>query len=226
MAPQVVITTQLASWQLSILSDMYGHASFMTDVPSSRHPAMYIAKYAWWRHEMETFSALLSICAGNSPVTGEFPAQRPVTRTFDVFFDLRLNKRLSKQSWGWWFETQSRSLWRHCNVTDVPSSRHPAMYIAIYARKWIMTEVNPLVISPLTALMDAYINHTTEIFLFAPLFFKMKVFILLSKLLIFTLIARFMGANMAPIWAPCWPHTLCYLGNCILLCLFTYDQFQ
>ena len=61
------------------------------------------------------FSALLAICAGNSPVPGEFPAQRPVTRSFDVFFDLRLNKRLSKQSWGWWFETLSRPLWRHCN---------------------------------------------------------------------------------------------------------------
>ena len=57
---------------------------------------------------METFSALLAICAGSSPVPGEFPAQRPVTRNFDVFFDLRLNKRLSKQSWGWWFETLSR----------------------------------------------------------------------------------------------------------------------
>ena len=69
----------------------------------------------WWRHQMETFSALLAICAGNSPVPGEFPAQRPVTRSFDVFFDLRLNKRLSKHSWGWWFETLSRSLWRHRN---------------------------------------------------------------------------------------------------------------
>ena len=49
---------------------------------------------------------------GNSPVTGEFPAQRPVTRKFDAFFDLRLDKRLSKQSWGWWFETPSHSLWR------------------------------------------------------------------------------------------------------------------
>ena len=47
---------------------------------------------------METLAALLSICAGNSPVPGEFPAQNPVTRSFDVFFDLRLNKRLSKQS--------------------------------------------------------------------------------------------------------------------------------
>ena len=43
---------------------------------------------------METFSALLTLCAGNSPVTGEFPAQKPVTRSFDVFFDLRQNKRL------------------------------------------------------------------------------------------------------------------------------------
>ena len=69
----------------------------------------------WWRHQMETFSALLAICAGNSPVTGEFPTQRPVTRGFDAFFDLRLNKRLSKQSWGWWFETPSRPSWRHHN---------------------------------------------------------------------------------------------------------------
>ena len=64
---------------------------------------------------METFSALLAICVGNSPVPGEFPAQRPVTQSFDVFFDLCLNKRLSKQSWDWWFETLSRPLWRHRN---------------------------------------------------------------------------------------------------------------
>ena len=69
----------------------------------------------WWRHQMETFCALLAICAGNSPAPGEFPAQRPVTRSFDVFFDLRLNKRLSKHSWGWWFETPPCPLWRHSN---------------------------------------------------------------------------------------------------------------
>ena len=67
---------------------------------------------------METFSTLLNICAGNSPVPGEFPAQKPVTRSFDIFFDLRLNKQLSKQSWGWCFETQSGSLWRQCNVIE------------------------------------------------------------------------------------------------------------
>ena len=52
---------------------------------------------------------------GESTGPGEFPARRPVTRSFDVFFDLRLNNRLSKQSWGWWFETLSSPLWRHCN---------------------------------------------------------------------------------------------------------------
>ena len=71
--------------------------------------------YSWWRHQIETFSALLALCAGNSPVTGEFPAQRPVTRSFDVFFDVRLNQQLSKQLRRRWFETPSRSLWPHCN---------------------------------------------------------------------------------------------------------------
>ena len=68
-----------------------------------------------WRHQMETFYALLALCEGNSPAIGEFPSQRPVTRSFDVFFHLRLNKRLSIQSWSWWFDTPSRSLWRHFN---------------------------------------------------------------------------------------------------------------
>ena len=74
-------------------------------------------RVSWWRHQVETFSALLAICAVNSPITGEFPTQRPVTRNFDVFFDLSLNKRLRKQSWGRWHETSSRPLWlwRHCN---------------------------------------------------------------------------------------------------------------
>ena len=44
---------------------------------------------------------ITGLCARNSPVNGEFPAQRPVTGSFDVFFDLRLNKQLSKQSWCW-----------------------------------------------------------------------------------------------------------------------------
>ena len=69
----------------------------------------------WWRHQMEIFSALLAICVGNSPVPGELPTQRPVTWSFDVYFDLRPNKRLSKQSLGWGFETLSPPLWGHRN---------------------------------------------------------------------------------------------------------------
>ena len=80
---------------------------------------------AWWRHQMEAFSVLFAIYAGNSTVPGEFSAQRPVTQSFDVFFDLRLNKRLSKQSWSWWLETLSHPLWRHCNGLLLPNQNHP-----------------------------------------------------------------------------------------------------
>ena len=57
------------------------------------------------------------------PLCGEFTghrSQRPATRNFDIFFDLRLDERLSKHSWGWWFETPSHSLWRHCNMQYIP----------------------------------------------------------------------------------------------------------
>ena len=64
-----------------------------------------------WKH-----FPLLAFCAGNSPVTSNFPSQRPVTRSFHVFFDLRLNKRLHKQSWGWWFETPAHQISRHCYI--------------------------------------------------------------------------------------------------------------
>ena len=57
----------------------------------------------WWRHQMEMFSALLALCEGNPPVTGGLPSQRPVTQNFDVFFDVRRYKRLSKQSRRRWF---------------------------------------------------------------------------------------------------------------------------
>ena len=99
------------AWYLmTTLSIIFNRVSFFRSPPTT-----ISLPYSWWRHQMEAFSALLAICAGNSPVTGEFPSQTPVTRSFDVFCDLRLNKRFSKQSWGWWFETLSRPLWRHCN---------------------------------------------------------------------------------------------------------------
>ena len=89
------------------------------------HSRKYFCRCTWWRHQMETFSALLAICVENSPVSGEFPAQRPVTRSFDVFFDLRLNKRLSKHPWGWWIETPSGPLWRHSNENAGHSVQRP-----------------------------------------------------------------------------------------------------
>ena len=72
---------------------------------------------SWWHHEMASFSVLLALCVGNSPVTGKFPSQRPVTQGFEVFFDLCLNKQLRKQSWGRWFETPLHPLRRHSNVS-------------------------------------------------------------------------------------------------------------
>ena len=95
---------------------------------------------SWWRHQMEPFSMLLALCVGNSPVTGEFPSQRPVTRRFDVFFDLRQNKRLSKQRRR--FHMPFRSLWRHCNVgylvrvSLVSSECFVVVVIALHALSW------------------------------------------------------------------------------------------
>ena len=56
---------------------------------------------------------ITALCEENPPVTGGFPPQRPVTGSFDVFFDLSVNKLLIKHSRRWWFETQLRSSWRH-----------------------------------------------------------------------------------------------------------------
>ena len=82
---------------------------------------------------METFSVLLALCAGNSPITAEFPSQRPVKWSFDVFFDLSLKKkRLSKQSCGWWFEIPSCSLWHHCNEWGISGMVLPCLICAKY----------------------------------------------------------------------------------------------
>ena len=65
------------------------------------------------------------------PLCGEFTGDRwrPVTRSFDVLFDLRLNERLNKQSWGWWFETLLRPLWRHSNEIRFPSTTAAVLWI-------------------------------------------------------------------------------------------------
>ena len=93
--------------------------------PSSlvRLGSLLIRILTWWRHQMQTFTALLALCVGIPRVTGGFPSQRPVTRTFDVFLDLCLNKRLCKRS-RHRFETPSCSLWRHSNDIDTEFFQH------------------------------------------------------------------------------------------------------
>ena len=97
---------------------------------SNRHQAQLV-----W-HPKQKGSNMMTSSNGNifrvtGPLCGEFtdlrwnPLTKPVTRSFDVVFDLRLDKRLSKQSWGWWFETPSCSLWRHCNVIISHTARSP-----------------------------------------------------------------------------------------------------
>ena len=119
-----IVTFRLIFWQTRILTT-FAHAQI--NRRASRVSALgalvtcvaiglCVATRSWWRHQMGTFSALLAICAGNSPVTGEFPTRRPVTRSLGVFFDLHPNKRLSKHWWGLWFETPPCQLWRYCNV--------------------------------------------------------------------------------------------------------------
>ena len=123
------------------------------------HPIHY-PQGAWWRHQTDTFSALLVICAGNSPVNGEFPAQKPVRRSFAVFLDLRLNKRLSKQWWSWWFETPLRSLLRHCNDTKLRwfSAICLPIFLRLYSLargqvllKWPRRALGNLTIAPVPA---------------------------------------------------------------------------
>ena len=81
----------------------------------------------WWRHQMETFTALLALCVGNSQVTSEFTSQRSVTRNFDVFFVLHPNIRLSKQWWGWWFETPLECHPRIYNPTKTHFESSPSV---------------------------------------------------------------------------------------------------
>ena len=83
-----------------------------------------VESHGWRRHQMDTFSALLALCVGNSPVTGEFPAQRPVTRSFDVFFDLRLIT-------GWVNNRKAGDLRRHRAHYDVTISGGRMDHIAL-----------------------------------------------------------------------------------------------
>ena len=91
--------------------------------------------YTWWRHQMDKFSMLLALCEGNQPMTSGFPSQRPVTRSFDVFFDLHKNKRLGNNR-RQWFEAPLCSLWRHCNVSPAYYSKRSLSLRAYDTLSW------------------------------------------------------------------------------------------
>ena len=80
--------------------------------------------FSRWRHQMEAFSALLALCVGNSPVTGDFPSQRTSNAELWCFFDVGESKWLNKMS-SWWFETQWHPVWCHFNaIGNIHHDRH------------------------------------------------------------------------------------------------------
>ena len=118
---------------------MYGNLIFLID--NSESNCIKLNQYMMTSSNGNIFRVTGPLC-GEFTGPGEFPTQRPVTRSFDVFFDLRLNKRLSEQPWGWWFETPSWSLWRQCNdhvthVYKVEAWDWAYEYVSvIYVVKW------------------------------------------------------------------------------------------
>ena len=141
---------------------------------------------SWWRHQMEAFSALLALCAGihwslvNSP-------QSPVIWSFKIFFDLRLNKGLRKQSWGCWFETPSCLLWRYCNDASVKLSIH----FHISPNRTSLMAV--LLVSPFLFFFSVY--NCVPLLVLCSLCIFLHIFTFNFKL---TLIARFMGQSWGP----------------------------
>ena len=72
--------------KIDYLSQQIKQSPFSVNTDNGRklcNASAWIFRKSWWRHQMETLSALLTLCAGNSPVTGKFPLQRPLTRSFD-----------------------------------------------------------------------------------------------------------------------------------------------
>ena len=123
-----------------------------------------------------------------SPVNS--PHKGPVTRSFDVFFDLRLNKWLSKQSWGWWFETPSCSLWRPCNEGNVASGEHiEAWSNTLCRRHFQRTSLN---------------QNTSETWLHQSSFLWIRLFTMTSSNgNIFSATGNLCGEFTGQRWIPC-----------------------
>ena len=121
--------------------------------------------YLWWMAIMMTSSnenifRVTGYLCGDFTGPGEFPAQRPVTRGFDVFCDLRRNNGLNKQSWGWWFETPPWSLWRQCNVFH--NRTYMEILWGLYYLPWNTCGVFRVIIRPRCSSWDTFHWHTVE----------------------------------------------------------------
>ena len=114
MIVTAMIVTVSPQWSMSLTSLVYNFCSYKLLVRDFLYIGYFYEVFMMTSSNGNIFRVTGPLC-GEFTGPGEFPSQRPVTRSFDVFFDLHLNKRLSKQSRGWRFETPSRPLWRHCN---------------------------------------------------------------------------------------------------------------
>ena len=116
MSPYAWVMNRLMSQVWYVFSVSY----HLWLIPMKHSPSALLGVYnervlTWWRHQMETLSALLVICVGNSPVTGKFAPQRPVARSFDVSLICAWINGWVNNREVLWFETPSCALWRHCN---------------------------------------------------------------------------------------------------------------
>ena len=118
---KIVVCT--GSWSWYYYSNGAASSAELIALSANRSNRSAAEQITRWRHQMETFSALLALC-------GDFTDHRwiPFAKASDaelwcLFSDLRPNKRLSKQSRFRWFEMPSRSLWRYCNEIDRIVSR-------------------------------------------------------------------------------------------------------
>ena len=153
----VCLRASVLCWGHECCASVYQRQDYPPCILSREYPAQFwcqvavvskVLPTAWsreflkpreWYAKRAGYSVMTSSDGNIFRVTGplcrEFtgnrwiPSQWPVTRSFDVFFDLRLNKRLSKQSRRRWFEMPSRLLWRHCNAEKYDSTPRRTMNI-------------------------------------------------------------------------------------------------
>ena len=119
-----LILMDIFQWHLKLNTKFFIHAHRFKNIVCETLYMLFRHEYvkqesakSWWRHQMKLFRRVTGLLCREFTDHWWFPSQRPVTRSFDVFFDLRLNQQFSKQWRRLWSETSLRLSWRHCNVT-------------------------------------------------------------------------------------------------------------